>query len=136
MEFRTAYGPHKRYPTIIEGESRAKQSMKDECDINGIVERYARSGLVTHLAKGQPRYLDVSEMTDYRAALDQVERVGEFFAGLPAKLRSRFHNDPAAFLDFMSDPENVEEIRDLGLDEAPVQESESDPEPEPTSDDE
>lgn len=120
-KFRSAYDEVPRVHPEISDESRAKQSMKDECDINQIVDRFRQTGLVSHLAQGHPRYLDVSEMGDYREALDQVTRVSDFFMGLPADLRSRFDNDPAAFIDFMSDPANADEIAALGLEDVEVE---------------
>jgi hypothetical protein len=37
------------------------------------------------------------------------------FMSLPAKIRSRFQNDPGAFLDFVQNPENRDEMIELGL---------------------
>lgn len=97
------------------GRSRTKQAMKDETDINRIVDRFARTGLVTHLAKGSPQYLDVAEVGDYRTAIQRVRDTEVFFEGLPAKIRSGFGNDPAMFLDFMCDPNNEAAAREMGL---------------------
>lgn len=92
-----------------------KQSFKAESDINNIVARYARTGLVTHVAAKSPVYVDVSDVNDYREALDRIRETQTFFDGLPAKIRSRFKNDAAQFLDFMSDENNAEEAKALGL---------------------
>lgn len=108
------YGNHTRRPVVVCGPGRTKQAMKDECDVNLIVARYVRDGLVTHLAKGQPRYLDVSEVGDYRSAIEQVRAVEDFFDALPAKVRAYFQNDPAAFLDTMSDPAKAVQLDKLG----------------------
>ena len=69
-------------------EGRTKQAFKDECDVNQIMARYEKTGLITHLAKKQPVYLDVSEVGDYRDALEHVEQTREFFMGFPAKIRA------------------------------------------------
>lgn len=109
--FRTPYdGQRYRVVADIRGDSLTKQSMKDEVDINRIVERFRSSGMVNHLAKGQPAYLDVSEFTDYRSALEHVRAVGAFFGGLPADVRARFANDPALYLDYVTDPANAEAV--------------------------
>lgn len=109
--FRTAYGP--RLDTVVVDATMpgpTKLSMQDECDVNRIVERFRATGLVSHLAKGAPAYLDVSEVRDYREALEHVRAVGEFFSQLPAPVRAEFHNDAAAFLDFVTDPANADAV--------------------------
>ena len=96
-------------------EGRTKQAFKDECDVNQIMARYEKTGLITHLAKKQPVYLDVSEVGDYRDALEHVEQTREFFMGFPAKVRAAFNNDPAEFLDSIHDPAKQDFLRELGL---------------------
>lgn len=95
-------------------EDCAKQSERDACDINKILRRYAKDGMLTHLAKGRPSYLDVSEVGDYRAAVDRIRAANEFFAGLPAKVRTHFRNDPAEYLDRAGSLSD-EELKALGL---------------------
>lgn len=97
------------------GRSRTKQAMKDESDINNIVNRFAKTGMLTHVSTKSPTYLDVSAVTDYRDAIEQVRKTEVFFGGLPAKVRAHFSNDAAAFLDFMTDPSREAEARELGL---------------------
>ncbi len=94
---------------------RAKQSMKDECDVNLIVERFAKTGLISHLAEGVPQFVDVSELSDYRTVIEQVRKVDEYFAGLPAKVRSVFENDPSRFMDFLESGASAEDLKKLGL---------------------
>lgn len=97
------------------GPVRTKQAHKDECDIHRIMAQYKQSGLIHHVNSRAAMYVDVSEMGDYREALQQVEVAQGLFMELPAKTRAEFDNDPAAFLDFVSDPANEEEMRELGL---------------------
>lgn len=94
---------------------RAQQSMKDECDINKLIAKYADEDMVVHVNTRTPQYLDVSDVGDYQTAVNRVTRVAEFFQGLTAKVRNRFQNDPAEFLDFMSNPDNRDEAVELGL---------------------
>lgn len=93
---------------------RTKPSMKDECDINLILARYKQTGMVSHLNKNQGRYADVSEVGDFREAVQMVAETGKFFMGLPAAVRAEFNNDPAEFLDFMSVAEDGQ-LAELGL---------------------
>lgn len=98
-----------------DGRSRTKQSMRDETDINNVIKRFTQGGMLTYVNEKSPQYIDVAEMVDYRSALDHVRETDKFFAGLPSKVRTRFNNDAAQFLDFMSDPANEPEARELGL---------------------
>lgn len=48
------------------------QSFIAECDINNIVDTYARTGLVNHVARRSPQYGDVPEATLYESACAQA----------------------------------------------------------------
>lgn len=105
-----------RLATVIEGPSMAKQSFKEECDINNILARYARSGIIDHLSQYGGSYGDFTNTpSSYQEAVEIVFRAQEMFASVPAKIRARFGNDPAEFLSFVEDPANIEELRQLGL---------------------
>lgn len=99
---------------ICEDESRARQSEKERCDVNKIMAKYQRTGVIP-MDMRQAAFADVSQVSDYRTALDNVRRAKEFFMTLPPKVRQRFMNDPAEFLDFVGNPENRGELEELGL---------------------
>lgn len=93
----------------------AKQSMLDECDVNLIVERFAKTGLLEHIAEGIPQYVDASELGDFRSVLEQVRKVEDYFSGLPAAVRSSFQNDAARFMDYLESGASAEDLQKLGL---------------------
>lgn len=99
---------------IFSKPSLTKQSFRDECDINNILRQFNVTG---QLPSGsvQPQYGDFSGITDYQSALNAVMAAQDSFLELPAKLRARFDNDPAVFLDFVSDEANRDEMKALGL---------------------
>lgn len=105
----------RRVITPVVGKSMTVQADKDKCDINKIMDRYHKSGMVTHLSGRGGSYLDVSEFQGYRESLEIVRHADEAFAGLSAKVRDRFKNDPVQLLAFLSDPKNREEAESLGL---------------------
>ena len=115
IEIRKPYGPPPVSNIDCSGEGRTHQSFKDECDINNIMKRFERDGVLTHAAKVEGKYGDFTGAVDYKTALDQVHKAGEMFMSLPAFIRTRFDNDPGAFLEFASDPDNVDEMIDMGL---------------------
>uniref|UniRef100_UPI0040479206 hypothetical protein n=1 Tax=Pseudomonadota TaxID=1224 RepID=UPI0040479206 len=97
-----------------EDPSRTKQSFKEECDINTILKRFNVTGQLP-VSPLQPQYGDFSGVFDYQTALNAVIVAQESFNALPATVRNRFANDPAAFVDFCSDESNREEMIRLGL---------------------
>jgi len=96
--------------------SLTKQSFKDQCDFNKVVKRFMRTGVLDHRREGlEPRYADLIGSVDYQTALGRINEAKASFGALPAKVRKRFDNDPVQFLDFVSDPKNVNEMVELGL---------------------
>lgn len=94
--------------------SLAQQQFKDECDINTILERFNVTGQLP-VGPLQPQFGDFSGITDYQTALNAVLDAQESFDALPARVRERFANDPAAFVDFCLDAANRDEMKALGL---------------------
>jgi len=60
-------------------------------------------------------YADVSGITDFRDALEKVQRGEAAFKTLDAKVRAAFQNDPAEFLDAFGSEEGVAKLRELGV---------------------
>src|SRR5262245_43276128 len=115
VNIRTAYGPKERVKLEFPaGEGRTKQSFKDECDINVIMRRYEKTGVLTHLRKVQPEFADCTGR-DFNEAMNLVAEARTAFAELPSSVRDRFDNDPAKFLDFCQDEGNLDEAGELGL---------------------
>lgn len=115
MEFRKPYEGRARVSVGFLLPSMTKQSFKAECDINQILRKWQKTGLVEHVAQFDGRYDDVSGVVDYQDALGQVMAAEEAFASLPSGLRKRFENDPGKFMDFVLNDKNREEMRALGL---------------------
>ena len=99
---------------VFTSPSRTKQSFRDECDINNILRQFNVTG---QLPSGsvQPQYGDFSGITDYQSALNAVMAAQDSFLQLPAKIRAKFDNDPALFVEFASDEANKDEMKALGL---------------------
>ena len=118
MKIRHAYEKHKRYPFETSGVSMTHQSMKEETDMNRIMEKWAKTGVLEHTNRFQGQYGDfLHAPEDYHSAMNAVLDAQEMFLTLPSGVRKRFGNDPGQFLDFVSDPDNREEMQKLGLTE-------------------
>lgn len=100
---------------VFTGPSLTKQEFKDECDINVIMKRYEKDGFLAHFNKYQGQYGDFLDAPEFHEAQNKVLVATEMFMSLPAAIRSRFDNDPGAFLDFVGDPANGKELVELGL---------------------
>lgn len=106
--------------------SMTQQHFKDEADINNIMARYQKTGvLVDPLTQTtrKPMFDDFSELGDFRDHQQAVIDAQEMFMELPSRLRARFANDPAELLQWLSDPANKDEAIELGLFSKPPVES-------------
>ncbi|AJK28258.1 putative minor capsid protein [Eel River basin pequenovirus] len=104
-----------RLPFETTGKSLTQQNFRGETDINFIMKKYEKHGVIEHLNRYAGDYSDVTGVQDYQTSLNQVMAAQEMFMSLPASIRGRFDNDPAQFLAFATDGENVDEMRNLGL---------------------
>lgn len=94
--------------------SRTKQEFLEASDINNIMKRYQVTHLVPQLQR-QPMYGDFTALPSYQETLNSIIRVQQAFAALPSSVRDRFYNDPDRFIEFITKPENEEEVRKMGL---------------------
>lgn len=115
MEIRTKYNRQKANGLKFEKPSMTKQSFKDECDINNIMRKYQNTGQLPAMIKSNPTYGDFSKVGSYQESLHVVMKAQEQFDALSSKIRRRFDNDPAKFLEFCNNKENREEMIELGL---------------------
>lgn len=103
--------------------SMTKQCFKEETNINNIMSRYEKTGLIEHINNKQPRYGDFSGDTTYQESLNLVIKAHDLFDGLPAKLRKQFDNDPQKFFEFANNPDNKEKMQEMGLLPVPATET-------------
>jgi phage internal scaffolding protein len=115
IKFRKAYDPHKKYVFNTEGESLTQQHFKDECDVINIIKKHDRNGIIEHVQRGQARYGDFSEVAGYREALDLIRHAQDEFMTIPSDIRKKFDNDPGKFYEFVSNPDNKEELKQMGF---------------------
>lgn len=99
----------------VQGPTMTQQHMRDECDINKIMAKYEKTGLITHLAKYKGNYSDFTVLPDFQTAMNSIKNAEQMFLELPASVRERFHNDPGEFVEFATDECNLDEMREMGL---------------------
>lgn len=95
-------------------ETRTQQQFIEECDINTIVERFGLTGeLPSNLRV--PMVGDFTGVYDYQTSLELLREADDAFMQMPASIRERFGNDAGRFVNFTSDPANLEQCREWGL---------------------
>ena len=128
LKIRSAYDPVPRVSVLFTEPSKTLQSQSAETDINNIVARHTRDGVITHLNPAEPLFGDNTGVADYHSALSAVVAAQQMFEELPSDLREEHGNDPGRFLEWYEDPENLEETIELGLRE-PVEPAQGSPVP-------
>lgn len=103
-----------------------EQSHKDMVDINNIVKRHGVDMIAKVAALQEWRYDDVTG-NDFQESMNAILRAKDTFNSVPSEIRKQFDNDPAKFMDFVHNPDNQEELVNMGLANPPV------PEPEPVA---
>lgn len=117
MNFATIYSYKPKAGLTFRQPSMTHQEFQDECDINRIMDRYMRTGVLSDpMSMRKPMtYGDFSDLGDYQSNMNKVVEAREVFDRLPAKVRERFGNSPAALLSFVMDENNRDEAISLGI---------------------
>lgn len=116
IEFNTPYG--KQPPRCFfetSGESLTQQHFQEETEINNILRSHDRNGVIEHINRGNAIYADFSGITDFSDALEQIREAQQEFQNIPWEIREKFKNDAGEFFKFASNPDNIQDLRDMGL---------------------
>lgn len=114
MDFVTAYGPKLRVFARSADDGRTKQAFREESEIKNIIARFQRTGLLEYQNEHSGSY-GVFEAMDFHEAMNVVARASEMFEDLPSGLRKKLGNDPAEFVDVVTNPARRDEAIALGL---------------------
>jgi len=117
---RSAYG-EKQKVTLTTLDARVEQCHRDECDINKIIAKYDRTGVLNHVNDFEARYEDLTGL-DYQTMLNTVANANSMFEGLPSEIRNQFDNEPQKFISFMDDENNNNAMYEMGLKQRPIPE--------------
>lgn len=117
MEIKSKYQTY----TMKEGftftePSKAIQSAKNGTLIQSYLKKYQITGVLgdpTRLASA--RYGDFAALPSFQEAANRVAQTTQFFESLPSQLRKEFGNDVANFVAFITNPDNIDRAKELGL---------------------
>ncbi len=108
------YVPHDRVQ-LEPGPGRTKQSFSEESNINLIMAKYEKTGMLDHFNQHEGQYGNFIAAPDYHTSMNLIREAGEMFMEIPATIRAKFGNDPAQFLAFVQDPDNEDKMVEMGL---------------------
>lgn len=94
--------------------SKTVQSDLEDSDINTIVRRFNITGQIPQGLR-LPEYGDYDAVMDYQSALHALMDAEDNFMSIPGEIRAKFDHDPGKYLDFVSNPDNLEALREMGL---------------------
>ena len=109
MKLRNINTKH-RVQTPCDKTTMTEQHHKQSCDINHIMAKYVKTGLLTHINENQPQYGDLTGL-DFKQSMDLITEQTSKFMTLPAGIRAMFQNDPAQYLDLMTQEDGAEQLK-------------------------
>lgn len=91
------------------------QSYKGSSDINNIMKRYKKTGILPETKKHLAKYVDNSNIPSIEDAHNVIMEAKNLFMQLPAEVRKKMGNDPANMVDFVKDEKNKDYLVEKGL---------------------
>ena len=113
-KFTKAYSKPRRVTTKNTEPTMTKQALVEEADINKIIRKHGLSHVQTNMAKLEVIYGDITSF-DLQQAIQMNIDAQEAFMEVPSEVRKQFGNDAGAFIDYATNPENIEQMREWGL---------------------
>lgn len=115
--------PKQRTKILFDNKSSlTEQHHGETVKIHNILKQYQNTGFVQHVAARSPQFADMTSAPDFYEAQVIIANANSMFEEIPATIRKEFDNDPGQFLDFISNPENKEQIEAFGLDSSHIPE--------------
>lgn len=97
-------------------KSMTVQSLANETNINTIVARIAKTGIMPqNPLERAAQFGDFTRITNFHDAQNVIANAQSEFAQLPAKIRAEFENDPAKMIAFLEDDKNLDKAVEMGL---------------------
>lgn len=105
----------KRVHPKLSDKKLVDQSQKNLVDINVIIERYRKTGMLPQFKEKFPLFIDNTGVTSVEEAHDLVQNANMLFQQIPSAVRKLMDNDPRNLIDFVSNEENREICIKYGL---------------------
>lgn len=95
--------------------SRAQQHFLKESDINNIINKYRKTGVLGSPVRRPTYFGDFTDLGDFQTVHNKLIEANTAFMTLPAKVRDKFKGNVNELLTFINNPDNANEARELGL---------------------
>lgn len=117
MKIRSRYDHEGTRTTVTcKTPSMAFQSEKDDTMIEAYLRRYRATGFLGDpQRKAAATFGDFSGLEDYQTLQNKMCAVKEHFEALPSNIRRFFGDEPANFVNFVTNPSNFQKAIDMGL---------------------
>ena len=97
-------------------QTMTEQHHADVVKTQNIMKQFQTTGMATHLNNRPPIYEDLSEAPDFYEAQKIIANAKSMFEEVPAQIRREFNHDPGQYLEFIQNPENKDQMEEMGLD--------------------
>lgn len=111
----------KRFQRDCSGASRTDQSYKKAVDINNIIAKFQKTGVLPENSMGV--YGDFSSIPTLEEAHEAIIKATEQFYALPAGVRKEMDNDPSKLELWLSNEANYDKALSYGLVEPKIVET-------------
>lgn len=112
MKIRHAYSPSEPQHHPKCGKTMTEQHHEKHCNINNIMAKYQKTGLIDHVKKHGGTYGDVTGQ-EFKEAQDLIASQKSIFYELPSSVRDQLGNDPANYLNLVMTDEGVGVLNNL-----------------------
>lgn len=126
----------RKFAKYFNNPTKTVQYFAEECDIGNILKKYASTGVLDHVKRSEPSYMDVSGLKTYAESLQVVLDAQDAFMALPAKERVACDNDPQKWIEMQLKEQMESKEANSTSQEAPNPEDLKSPEDEKASSDE
>lgn len=109
-----AFRDHPKVLSVPEGLSRTRQEFAAECDVNNIMAKYKKTGMLPSDGR-QMQYVSFENVPDLMSAMNTMIEAEAAFMRLPATVRRDFDNSAVEFVKFAEDKANLPKLREWGL---------------------
>ena len=111
--FRSAYNLGNEDYSQSFTDGLTEQHHTDQCDINKILAQFMETGILPQ-SKANPQYGDVTDI-DFQNMQNTIAQAKTLFEELPEQVKDRFNNEMHTFLHFAENPDNLQEMQQMGL---------------------
>lgn len=105
----------KRVQIETDKKSKVDHSMSKMLNINSIMDKYSKTGVLPQFKQKVAQYMDTTEIPSYMEAHELITGAHELFMEFPSDIRKLMDNDPANMEAVLNNPEYKDLLIDRGI---------------------